>query len=203
MDNQEKLAFKIEFSKAGRIGINTRITTSGLKKEETGLEGCFVLDFPENRDIRGNFFRKYCIDDFKRLNLNTSWPQTNYSSNDKAGTLRGFHYQSAPFQEVKLVTCVSGSIYDVILDLRSESETYLQTFSINLKADSNTLLYIAKGIAHAYLTLEDNSSILYQVSENYSLQNTHGVGYLDPKVNVEWPIEPKYVSNNDMNWKNL
>jgi dTDP-4-dehydrorhamnose 3,5-epimerase len=170
---------------------------------QTELQGCFVLQFPEHQDTRGNFFRKYCENEFKRNQMNTNWQQTNYSSNSKAGTLRGFHYQTEPYQEIKLVTCSGGSIFDVILDLRPTSKTFMKTFSVILSADSNTSIYIAKGVAHAYLTLEDNTSVLYQVSEKYSLANTRGVSYLDPKLKIDWPIEPKFISENDINWEHL
>jgi dTDP-4-dehydrorhamnose 3,5-epimerase len=167
------------------------------------LEGCFVLQFPEHRDTRGNFFRKYCEKDFANNQLNTQWEQINYSSNSKSGTLRGFHYQTEPFQEIKLVTCTNGSIYDVILDLRSESKTFMETFSVTLSADSNASVYVAKGVAHAYLSLEDNTSVMYQVSEKYSLANTRGVNYLDPQLNIDWPIKPQFISENDVNWEFL
>ena len=116
------------------------------------------------------------------------------------GTLRGFHYQKKPFQEIKLVTCVNGSVFDVILDLRPTSETYLKTFSITLNSDSNTSIYIAKGVAHAYLTLTDNASVLYQVSEKYSKDHTSGVRYTDPKLEISWPLAPVNVSENDLSW---
>jgi dTDP-4-dehydrorhamnose 3,5-epimerase len=171
-----------------------------LRVIQTKLGGCFVLQFPEHRDTRGNFFRKYCEIDFENNQLNTQWQQTNYSLNIKSGTLRGFHYQTEPFQEIKLVTCTSGSIYDVILDLRPESKTFMQTFSVNLTSESNTSIYIAKGVAHAYLSLEDNTSVIYQVSKKYSLANTRGVNYLDPKLKINWPLEPKFISEKDINW---
>jgi dTDP-4-dehydrorhamnose 3,5-epimerase len=135
--------------------------------------------------------------------LNYRWVQTNFSSNLKLGTLRGFHLQTAPFQEIKLVTCVSGAVHDVILDLRIDSKTFLKTFSVNLNSDSNTSLYIAKGVAHSYLTLVDNSSVLYQVSEKYSKEHTNGVRYTDPKISVSWPINPKIVSDADLSWNLL
>ena len=121
----------------------------------------------------------------------------------RAGTLRGFHFQNAPFEEIKLVTCVSGKVFDAILDLRPNSKTYLKTFTVVLDLDSNKSIYIAKGVAHAYLTLEDNSSVTYQVSEKYAKEYTSGVKYSDPKVKVEWPIIPKIVSKNDLSWEPL
>ena len=169
----------------------------------TKLQGCFILRFPEHEDTRGIFLRKYCERAFAQNQLNTQWAQTNYSSNIKSGTLRGFHYQLEPLQEIKLVTCMNGSIYDVILDLRPESKTFMETFAWTLNTHANESLYIAKGLAHAYLTLEDNTSVLYQVSAEYSWAHTRGVYYLDPKVKVDWPIEPKFISQNDKSWKLL
>lgn len=179
------------------------IGNSGLHIESTPLAGCFILQFPEHHDERGNFFRKYCDHTFKLEGLNTKWVQSNYSSNKFAGTLRGFHYQVEPFGEIKLVTCVSGKVFDVLLDLRPESKTHLKTFATILEVESNKSIYISKGVAHAYLTLEDNSAVTYQVSEKYSIEHTAGVKYTDPKVRVEWPIIPKFISKNDLSWKAL
>jgi dTDP-4-dehydrorhamnose 3,5-epimerase len=176
---------------------------SNLRIEHTPLDGCYLVQFPMHHDERGNFYRKYCEDAFIASGLNTAWVQCNYSSNKYAGTLRGFHYQDEPFSEIKLVTCVSGRVFDVILDLRPKSQTYLNTFTVTLESDSNTSIYIAKGVAHAYLTLEDNSAVTYQVSERYSKEYTSGVTYSDPKVKVEWPIAPRIVSKNDLSWNAL
>jgi dTDP-4-dehydrorhamnose 3,5-epimerase len=178
-------------------------TNSDLSVEPTPLEGCYLIHFPENNDERGSFYRKYCQDAFDSSGLNSKWIQTNYSSNKRAGTLRGFHLQKAPFEEIKLVTCVSGRVFDAILDLRPNSKTFLKTFSTVLDLDSNKSIYIAKGVAHAYLTLEDNTSVTYQVSEKYSKEYTSGVKYSDPKVKVEWPIIPRIVSKNDLCWEPL
>ena len=180
--------------------INRDKPSHELVLEETDIYGCFVIKFPENSDARGNFFRKYSEEDFIEKGLNSRWVQTNFSSNKYVGTLRGFHYQNEPFQEVKLVTCVSGSVFDVILDLRPESRTYLKTFSFTLNSNSNTSIYIAKGVAHAYLTLVDNSSVVYQVSDRYSLAHTSGVRYSDPKIKVPWPLTPTNISDNDLSW---
>lgn len=178
-------------------------TNSDLSVEPTPLEGCYLIHFPENNDERGSFYRKYCQDAFNSSGLNSKWIQTNYSSNKRAGTLRGFHLQKAPFEEIKLVTCVSGRVFDAILDLRPNSKTFLKTFTTVLDLDSNKSIYIAKGVAHAYLTLEDNTSVTYQVSEKYSKEYTSGVKYSDPKVKVEWPIIPRIVSKNDLCWEPL
>lgn len=173
---------------------------SELSIEETGIHGCFVLRFPEHRDDRGDFFRKYCEETFIFHGLNSHWVQTNFSSNSKRGTLRGFHFQKGPLAEIKLVTCVNGAVHDAILDLRPDSDTYLKSFSVKLTSDCNTSIYIAKGVAHAYLTLEEDSAVLYQVSENYSKENTSGVRFSDPKVSVSWPIDPKFISSADLSW---
>lgn len=183
--------------------IKKSLNTCGLQVQETSLEGCFLIHFPEHRDDRGEFYRKYCEEAFKSSGLNTLWIQSNFSSNKKAGTLRGFHYQRAPFNEIKLVTCVSGRIFDALLDLRPNSKTYLKTYATILEPGSNTSIYVAKGVAHAYLTLLDNSAVTYQVSEKYSKEYTSGVMYSDPKVNVNWPIVPTVVSDSDLTWTPL
>lgn len=144
--------------------------------------------------------RRFCEDEFREAGLNTQWSQTNYSTNRLARTLRGFHYQTAPRGEVKLVSCVSGAIEDALLDLRPESESCGRSVSVRLAADDSALVYVAKGVAHAYLTLEDNSSVLYQVSEPYSRAHTAGVQYTDPVVNIDWPIEPRIISVADQSW---
>ena len=183
--------------------IKQGLNSCGLQVEETSLDGCFLIHFPEHQDDRGVFFRKYCEEAFRSSGLNTIWVQSNFSSNKKAGTLRGFHYQKAPFDEIKLVTCVSGSVFDAILDLRPNSKTYLKTYATILEPGSNTSIYVAKGVAHAYLTLLDNSAVTYQVSENYSKECTSGVMYSDPKVIVNWPIVPAVVSDSDLTWNLL
>jgi dTDP-4-dehydrorhamnose 3,5-epimerase len=175
----------------------------GIVIEEVPLSGCYVIHFPKNSDERGSFFRKYCKNCFLEKGLNTLWTQTNFSSNLIKGTLRGFHYQREPYQEIKLVSCVSGEVMDVLLDLRPTSKTYLKTFSINLSAELNTSIYIAKGVAHAYLSLQDNSAVIYQVSEDYTPEKSAGVNFFDRKIDVVWLIEPKLISNADRTWPPL
>ena len=179
------------------------VKSCGIVIEEIPLSGCYVINFPKNSDERGSFFRKYCKNCFLDKELNTHWTQTNFSSNLVKGTLRGFHFQREPFQEIKLVSCVSGEVMDVILDLRPSSETYLKTFSINLSAELNTSIYIAKGVAHAYLSLQDNSAVMYQVSEDYTPEKSAGVNFSDPKIDVVWPIEPRLISIADRTWPPL
>ncbi len=173
---------------------------SQFKLEETSIDGCFLLYFSGQSDGRGNFYRRYCESEFLQNGLNTNWVQTNLSSNFQKGTLRGFHFQRKPFEEVKLVSCSHGKIQDVIIDLRPDSNTYLKHFSIELSSDSNVSIYIARGVAHAYLTLEDDSSVLYQVSERYSKDHASGATYLDPKINVTWSVKPTIVSEADLSW---
>ena len=171
--------------------------------ESTLIPECFLVRFPTNVDDRGSFFRKYSCREFAQAGLNTEWVQTNVSSNTNAGTLRGFHFQRPPHSEIKLVTCVSGSVYDVALDVRPESPTYLRSFAVRLTGNINTSLYIPEGVAHAYLTLEDHSTVAYQVSSEYAPEYAAGVNYLDPKVKVAWPITPRIVSSADRLWPAL
>ena len=176
---------------------------SNLEIAETTIEGCYVITFPENVDDRGFFFRKYCKASFDFFGLNSRWLQTNLSYNVKKGTLRGFHYQKEPFGEVKLVTCVNGAIFDCIIDLRPESRSFMQTFGIELHARNNRSIYIPTGVAHAYLTLQNESTVLYQVSTEYTKHETAGIRFNDRKISVKWPIKPIVISEQDLLWEDL
>jgi dTDP-4-dehydrorhamnose 3,5-epimerase len=171
--------------------------------EETPIEGCFLVRFSKHEDKRGYFQRKYCDSCFKSKGLNTNWAQCNVSLNHHKATFRGFHYQESPFEEIKLVTCVKGSIQDAIIDVRVGSSTYGKTYSVELNESDNTSIYIAKGVAHGYLTLEDSSVILYNVSSQYSSESTKGVSLYDPKIDIAWKIKPEVISEVDLKWPSL
>ena len=145
---------------------------SQLIVRETPIQQCFIVEFPKYDDIRGSFQRKNCESSFGSVGLNVEWRQSNVSLNHKKATFRGFHYQENPFEEIKLVTCVKGRIQDVIIDIRKDSPTYRKTFSLELNENDNISLYIAQGVAHGYLTLEDDTVVLYHVSAEYSKEKT-------------------------------
>jgi len=176
---------------------------SKLDIQETPIEQCFVIEFPKHEDVRGSFQRKICETSFRLTNLNVDWRQCNVSLNHKKATFRGFHYQENPFEEIKLVTCVKGKIQDIIIDIREDSPTFRKTFSIEISESDNISLYITKGVAHGYLTLEDETVVLYHVSADYSKAKTRGFSWTDPSLDIEWRIKPEIISEVDQNWPKL
>lgn len=167
---------------------------------ETPLAGAFVIDLEPHADERGFFARTYCRREFEEHGLNPNVVQCNTSFNHKSGTLRGLHYQKAPSREAKLVRCVRGSIYDVIVDLRGESPTYSKHFGVDLAADHYRALYIPESFAHGFQTLEDNSEVEYQMSEYYAPGSAAGYRYDDPKLAVKWPLQVSVISTHDLSW---
>ncbi len=171
---------------------------------KTPLEGAFVIEIEKKTDERGFFARSFCINEFEKQGLNTKYVQSNISFNLKAGTLRGMHRQVAPFSEVKLVRCVRGRIFDVIIDLREASKTFKQWFAVELTQDNRKTLYIPEGFAHGFLTLEDNVEVFYQHSEYYTPGAEGGVKWDDPAFGIEWPSMAHYtISSKDQNWPRL
>lgn len=166
----------------------------------TPLKGAFVIDVEKKTDERGFFARTFCANEFEKFGLKPNIAQSNISFNNKKGTLRGMHYQVAPNCETKLVRCTRGAIYDVIVDLRANSPTYLQHFGIELTAQNCTALYVPEMFAHGYLTLTDHAEVSYQVSEFYAPGAEKGLHYDDPKIAINWPIPIELVSTKDSNW---
>ncbi len=169
--------------------------------ERTKLEGAQVLELERRADERGFFARTLCRTEFTEHGLTADFVQANISYNARRGTIRGLHYQVAPHQEAKLVRCVRGAIWDVIIDLRPESATYLEWFGIELTADNRRQLYIPKDFAHGYQTLVDDSEVFYHVSDFYSPSAERGIRWNDPQFSIEWP-EPAdpTISPKDRQW---
>jgi dTDP-4-dehydrorhamnose 3,5-epimerase len=151
-------------------------------------------------DERGFFARSWCAREFEAHGLNPRMVQCNISLNRMTGTLRGIHYQAAPYEEAKLVRCTAGSIYDVIIDLRPESPTYKKYAAAVLTADNHKMVYVPEGFAHGFLTLEDNSEVFYQMSEFYAPVHSKGVRWNDPLFGIEWPIAPRTMSERDRSY---
>jgi dTDP-4-dehydrorhamnose 3,5-epimerase len=164
---------------------------------ETKLKGAFIVEPERFNDERGFFARTWCQQEFKIHRLNPRLVQCNSSLNIKKGTLRGMHYQAAPYEEAKLVRCTMGAIYDVIIDLRTESETYKQWISVELTADNRKMLYIPESFAHGFLTLVDNTEVLYQVSEFYMSEYARSVRWNDPAFSIHWPDNVVVISKKD------
>jgi dTDP-4-dehydrorhamnose 3,5-epimerase len=171
---------------------------------ETPLNGAFVIDIEARSDDRGYFARVWCAREFEEHGLETRLVQCNVAYNHKKGILRGMHYQKQPYSEVKLVRCTRGAVYDVIVDLRPESDTYLHWTGAELTADNHRMLYVPEGFAHGYVTLRDDSELFYQVSQFYTPQAEGGVRWNDPAVGIEWPeLGDLLISDKDRAWPML
>lgn len=164
---------------------------------ETKLQGAFIIDVNRLSDERGFFARSWCEDEFAAHGIHMPPVQANLSSNPQKGTLRGMHYQLPPYEETKLVRCTRGAIYDVIVDLREESPTYLQWIGVELTADSFRMLFVPGRFAHGFITLEDKTDVAYQVSAKYTPGAERGLRWNDPAIGIEWPIQPTLVSPKD------
>ena len=166
---------------------------------ETKLKGAFIIELDKLHDERGFFARSYCSREFEEHGLNPRVAQCNISYNAKKGTLRGMHYQIPPYEEAKLVRCTAGAIYDVIIDLRPDSRTYLEHYGIRLDPENRLMLFIPEGFAHGFLTLGDHTEVFYQMSEFYASDSARGIRWNDPRFHIPWPIEPAVISERDRN----
>jgi dTDP-4-dehydrorhamnose 3,5-epimerase len=164
---------------------------------ETKLKGAFILDVEKREDSRGFFGRTFCAKEFESHNLTATFVQGNMSHNAKKNTLRGMHYQSDGAEEVKLVRCTKGALLDVILDIRKGSQTFGQHISVELSEKNSRQLYIPKGFAHGFLTLENNSEIAYLVSEFYTPGKENGIRWNDPFFKIDWKTDKPILSDKD------
>jgi dTDP-4-dehydrorhamnose 3,5-epimerase len=171
--------------------------------EKTSLDGAWIIDINRLGDDRGFFARTFCQKEFLEHGLNPCVAQCNVSYNKKKGTFRGMHLQVSPFQEAKLVQCTSGTIYDVIIDLRPESYTYLQHFGLVLSAKDYRMLYIPEGFAHGFLTLEVDTNVFYQMSEFYAPEHARGFRWNDPAFDIILPADVLVISERDLNYSDF
>ncbi len=171
-----------------------------MKMLPTPIHGAFVIEQEPRGDERGFFARAFCTQEFGAAGLETAFVQINNAFTGHSGTLRGFHYQIPPAAETKLFRCIRGSFYDMIVDLRPDSPTCGRSFGVELSAANRLQLYIPKGCAHGYLTLEDDTEALYMSSAPYSAQSERGLRYNDPFIKLAMPIRPSIVSSKDQAW---
>ncbi len=168
---------------------------------ETILKGAYIIEPESIKDRRGFFARTWCKQEFEAGGLNPQIVQCNIAFNIKKGTIRGMHYQRAPYEEVKLVRCTKGAIYDVIIDLRLDSPTYGKWVGVELTVVNHKMLYVPEGFAHGYQTLEDNTEVFYQVSQFYTPGAEQGIRWDDPSFDIVWPeSEFTLISDKDRNW---
>lgn len=164
------------------------------------LPGAYLIDLEKRGDDRGFFARFFCGDEFAQHGLITQFKQINTSLTAKRGTVRGMHYQLPPAAEVKVVRCIHGALYDVILDLRPHSPTFGQWAGAELSADNRTMMYVPEGFAHGFITLQDDTEALYLVSQTYSPGAERGIRWSDPRFGIHWPVAVEELSDKDRNW---
>jgi len=167
---------------------------------ETRLKGAYIIEIEPLEDERGFFARSFCQKEFEQHGLNFSIVQCNLSYNKKKGTLRGMHYQMAPHKEAKLVSCIKGAIYDVIIDLRPNSPTCSQWLAVELSSENNNMIYVPEGFAHGFQTLKDDTMVFYQMSEFYHPECARGVRWNDPAFGVKWPLSHPILSERDQGY---
>ncbi len=168
-----------------------------MKFTETVLKGAFIIELEPNEDERGFLARTWCRREFEAHGLNTRIEQSSISFNRKVGTLRGLHYQAKPYEETKLVSCMAGAIYDVIVDLRVDSFTYKGWLAVDLTAANRRILYVPKGFGHGFQTLEDRTEVFYQISESYQPEFARGIRWDDPAFAFSWPLAERIMSERD------
>ena len=171
-----------------------------MKFTRVPISGAYLIDPEPHGDERGFFARMLCVDELAAHGLNMQIMQVNISYSAKAGTLRGLHYQMPPHSEAKIVRCTRGAIFDVMVDLRSASDTYRQWFGAELSADNRRLAYIPEGCAHGFLTLTDDTEVMYPVTARYAPESENGIRYDDPALAIEWPTPVRVVSEKDQSW---
>jgi dTDP-4-dehydrorhamnose 3,5-epimerase len=169
----------------------------------TTLDGAWILELQPHKDDRGFFARTFCAEEFGARGLADRFLQCNTSWNVRKGTLRGIHYQLPPSSEIKLVRCTAGALLDVIVDLRPDSPTYLQSYSIELTAGNRLALYIPERFAHGFQSLQDGTEVFYQMSELYRPELGRGLRYDDPKLGINWPLPVASISAQDLGWPSL
>jgi dTDP-4-dehydrorhamnose 3,5-epimerase len=173
---------------------------NSVKFEPTFIDGLFVIRPEIKIDDRGSFHRTFCESEFAEQNLATHFLQTSCSFNTTRGTFRGLHWQESPHAEVKLVRCVFGGIFDIAVDLRPLSKTYLKWFGIELSSSNRLQLYIPRGLAHGFLTLADNTEVLYNITPAHAPESARGARWNDPALQITLPIPITVISERDKNY---
>lgn len=171
-----------------------------MQIERTLIDGVYSIRPRKIEDERGFFARVWCAREFEEAGINASVVQANLSYNRRRGTLRGLHYQIAPHAETKVVRCTRGAIFDVAVDLREDSPSYLQWVGVELRDDLHNMLVVPEGCAHGFQTLTDDVEVSYQVSAAYAPQAERGARYDDPAFGIEWPLPVAAISDKDARW---
>jgi dTDP-4-dehydrorhamnose 3,5-epimerase len=171
-----------------------------MKFTPTDIQDVFIVELEKREDDRGFFARGFCQREFEEHGMIPQVVQANISYNKYKGTLRGMHYQVSPCEETKFLRCTKGSVYDVIIDMRPESKTYKKWIGVELTDQNYKMLYVPRNFAHGFQTLEDETEVMYLVSEFYAPQTERGVRYNDPSFNIQWPLAVAQISDKDAGW---
>lgn len=169
----------------------------------TTIPGVFLIDSPKHGDERGYLQRICCEESLQAAGLNTRWVQSSITSSPLKGTLRGMHFQRAPFAEIKLIRAVTGKVWDCLVDVRPDSPAFGTWEAFELSEENGRALYVPKGIAHGFYTLTDNVRMLYFMSVAYSPEHASGIPWNDPQVAIPWPGHPAVISAKDQQWSAL
>lgn len=171
-----------------------------MKFRPTNIPGAYLIDLEPRRDERGFFARAWCAEELEDYGLCSRVVQCNIGHSERAGTIRGLHWQCEPYGEVKIVRCTQGALFDVIVDVRPESPAFGRHFTVELSAANHQLLYIPAGIAHGYQTLTEHAEIFYQASQVFASQASMGLRYNDPALSIRWPREVSVIAPRDLTW---
>lgn len=163
----------------------------------TFINGLYTIDLDLFKDERGWFARIYCKEEFKKIGHSKEWVQLNHSFTKHKGTIRGMHYQHPPYSEIKLVRCISGAVYDVAIDLRKSSTTFLKWFRVELSAENKRMIYIPEGFAHGFQALTNDCEIIYHHTNFYTPGAEGGIKYNDPLIKINWPLPISGISERD------
>lgn len=168
--------------------------------KQTNIEGAYLVELEPRTDARGSFSRAFCLREFGAQRIAFPVAQCNLARTHKAGVVRGLHYQEKPLDEQKLVRCVSGAVFDAIVDMRIDSPTYREVYTVRLDTENRLALFVPGGVAHGYQTLADNTEFLYMADQFYSLGFEKGIRYNDPSLAIRWPLHPRDVAERDEKW---
>ena len=168
-----------------------------MKFHPTPLSGAYLIELEPFEDERGLFARTYCKKEFAEIGHSAEFVQFNFSVSNEKGTLRGLHYQAAPKAEIKLLRCIQGAVFDVIVDIRKDSDMFQKWFGAELSEENKLSMYVPEGFAHGFITLTDNVQLIYHHTEFYSPENYRGIRWNDPAVGIDWPFQPVVITGKD------
>lgn len=168
-----------------------------MRFHNTGLAGAYIIDLEPFQDDRGLFARTFCKREFEQIGHRAEFVQFNHSHSRTAGTLRGLHFQRPPSAEIKLIRCIKGAVWDVIVDIRQDSPTFLEHIGVELSESNMRMIYVPEGFAHGFQTLEAHTELIYHHTAYYHPASEGGLYYGDPRLSIQWPLEPTVVSEKD------